>query len=59
LPDDFAADLAVRARDGKINTTVPVSVTGSLSENELSGKLNNGGYLLDIQTSDGDIQILR
>ncbi|MCI0614267.1 DUF4097 domain-containing protein [bacterium] len=59
LPDDFAADLSVRARDGKINTTVPVSVIGSLSENQLSGKLNGGGYLLDIKTSDGDIQILR
>ena len=59
LPDDFAADLSVRARDGKINTTVPVSVTGSLSENQLSGKMNGGDYLLDIHTSDGDIQILR
>ena len=59
LPDDFSADLAVRARDGKINTTVPVSVTGSLSENHLAGKLNGGGYLLDIQTSDGDIEIVR
>lgn len=59
LPNDFSANLSVRARDGKINTTVPVSVTGSLSENQLSGKLNSGGYLLDIQTSDGDIQILR
>jgi hypothetical protein len=59
LPDDFSADLSVRARDGRINTTVPVSVKGSLSENALSGKLNGGGYLLDIRTSDGDIEILR
>ena len=59
LPDDFAADLSVKARDGKINTTVPVTVTGSLSTNTLSGKMNGGGYLLDVHTSDGDIQILR
>lgn len=57
LPQEFQADLDLYTSDGTINTQLPIMVTGSFKSNRLSGKLNNGGNLLSIRTSDGDILI--
>jgi hypothetical protein len=57
LPDDFSADLDVSTADGHVETDHPVSVVGRLSTRRLTGKIRQGGHLLQIKTSDGDVAI--
>jgi DUF4097 and DUF4098 domain-containing protein YvlB len=57
LPDDFSADLQVSTGDGTVETNHPISVLGGLSSRRVSGKIREGGHLLRIKTSDGDIAI--
>jgi DUF4097 and DUF4098 domain-containing protein YvlB len=59
LPDDFAADLTVNSSDGEIYIEESVNIRGSLSKRGWEGKLNGGGRLLRIHSSDGDVRILR
>jgi len=57
LPENFSADLDLSTSDGHLQTDHPISVTGSLSGHHLNGKLGDGGYTLQIKTSDGNIAI--
>ncbi len=57
LPDDFSADLEVTTSDGRVETDHPVSVIGRLSSRHLMGKIRDGGHLLQIRTSDGNVAI--
>jgi DUF4097 and DUF4098 domain-containing protein YvlB len=57
LPEDFSADLEVSTGDGHVKTDHPVNVVGSLSSRRLTGKIRNGGYLLQIKSGDGNIEI--
>ena len=57
LPDDFAANLEIRANDGEITTQFPVTVP-KMSEGRFSGELNGGGPKLSIRSSDGDIRLM-
>jgi DUF4097 and DUF4098 domain-containing protein YvlB len=57
LPDGFAASLELTTADGRIDSEQPVTTEGLSSQSRLVGKLNNGGFKLRIQTSDGDISI--
>jgi len=57
LPNSFSAEVEMATSDGHINTQVPIAMTGSLSRSHITGKLNNGGHLLQIHTADGDISI--
>ncbi|MCI0413968.1 DUF4097 domain-containing protein [bacterium] len=57
LPDDFSADLEVSTGDGHVETDHPVSVVGSLSSRRLTGKIRDGGFLLQIKSGDGNIAI--
>ncbi|HSE42289.1 MAG TPA: DUF4097 family beta strand repeat-containing protein, partial [Acidobacteriota bacterium] len=59
LPDSIQADFDIRTGDGSIVTDLPISIVGSVSRNHLSGKINGGGSLVMLQTSDGDITISR
>jgi DUF4097 and DUF4098 domain-containing protein YvlB len=59
LPDSIQADFDIRTGDGSIVTDLPISIIGSVSRNHLSGKINGGGSLVMLQTSDGDITISR
>lgn len=59
LPDGFSADLDAHTGDGKISSDLPVSTTGQMRENELRGKLNNGGNTLELRSGDGSIHIRR
>lgn len=59
LPADFAADLDVHTGGGRIASDFPVTVLGSQSESTLRGKLNGGGQMLTIRTSDGSIHLQR
>jgi len=57
LPEGFAATLDASTSDGRIDSEQPITMEGSSSKNRLTGKLNNGGYRLRIQTGDGNINI--
>jgi hypothetical protein len=57
LPDDFNANVDISTSDGHVQTDHPVAVTGSLSTHHLIGKIREGGYILQIKTSDGDVAI--
>jgi DUF4097 and DUF4098 domain-containing protein YvlB len=57
IPDNFAADLDAHTGDGHINLDFPVSVSGSLSESRVRGKMNGGGGTLEINSGDGSIHI--
>jgi DUF4097 and DUF4098 domain-containing protein YvlB len=57
LPVGLAADLDARSGDGRVNVDLPVTVTGSVRENGIRGKLNGGGLPIEIRTGDGRINV--
>lgn len=57
LPEDFAAELDLRADDGSIRVDRPMTIEGRQSSHELSGRLNEGGHTLRIRTEDGSVRI--
>ena len=59
LPDGFGADLDARTGDGRIDVTLPVTVSGSLNRNSVRGKINGGGQTLEVRTGDGSVRIGR
>ncbi len=59
LPDDLAADLDVWTSDGHITLDLPVMVQGTQTRERVRGRLNGGGPLLEVHTSDGSVHISR
>jgi len=59
LPDRFAADLDIHTGDGHISSDLPVKLNGYRPDNELRGKLNEGGLPLVVHTNDGSIRLER
>jgi len=57
LPKDFAANVDLGTSDGHIKTEAPVMISGSVSANHITGKMNEGGHTLNIHTSDGSIEL--
>jgi hypothetical protein len=57
LPGNFAADLNLHTGDGHIQLGFPLTVSGSLRETDILGKLNGGGPTLTVHTGDGSIRI--
>jgi hypothetical protein len=57
LPPDFSADLDAHTGDGHVDIDFPVTVTGSMHENTVRGKMNGGGQLLELRTGDGNITV--
>jgi DUF4097 and DUF4098 domain-containing protein YvlB len=58
LPQDFSADLEARTENGQIKCDCPVTISGSVDRHRLTGKINSGGNLLKVQSSDGSINII-
>lgn len=59
LPDGLAADVDLHTGDGHIDLDMPVTTQGKLRQNEIHGKINGGGPLVTIHTSDGSIHLRR
>ncbi len=59
LPQDFTADLEAHTGDGRINVDLPVTTTGAVRNNDVRGKLNGGGYPLEVRSGDGSIRLGR
>ena len=55
--DDFSADFHIDTDDGRIDSQVPIVFKKINSNRTLSGKINEGGYLISIKTDDGDISL--
>ena len=58
LPKDINADLEAKTNNGKIYTEYPISMVGEISKKQITGKINNGGHLIYIETTNGGIEIL-
>jgi hypothetical protein len=59
IPENLSANISLHTSDGHIDVDVPLSVSGRLGTHDIQGKLNGGGELLDIHTSDGSIHVGR
>ncbi len=59
IVDALAADLDASSGDGHVTVDFPVTVSGSLRENSIRGKINGGGPSLQLRTGDGDIELRR
>ncbi|HXC96230.1 MAG TPA: DUF4097 family beta strand repeat-containing protein [Edaphobacter sp.] len=61
LPKGFPAELSVSTSDGSIQSTLPMIVNGYNSKehsgHNIRGKINGGGSLLTIHTSDGSVRL--
>lgn len=57
LPSNFSADLDAHTGDGRVRADFPITTNGALGENTMRGKMNGGGFLLQIQSGDGDLRI--
>ena len=57
VPASFSAELDLQTADGHIETQLPIAIVGSVSNDHIQGKMNSGGHVLQIHTSDGDISI--
>ena len=57
IPGDLAADLDAWTSDGHVAVNMPMMVEGSQARNRVRGKLNGGGGVLKIHTSDGSITV--
>jgi len=61
LPKDLAVNLDVSTSDGKIDCNLPLSLDGFHSsgggDHSVRGKLNAGGALFSIRTSDGTVHL--
>jgi DUF4097 and DUF4098 domain-containing protein YvlB len=61
LPKDLAANLDISTSDGKIDCNLPLTLDGfhskGGSDHSVRGKLNAGGPMLTIHTSDGTVHL--
>lgn len=61
LPHSLSADLDIHTSDGKIDCSLPLTMEGyhshGSSQHDIRGKLNAGGPLLVIHTSDGNVTV--
>jgi DUF4097 and DUF4098 domain-containing protein YvlB len=57
LPTAAAFDLHAHTSSGSITTSRPLTVEGTISRNDLRGKVGAGGYLLEVKTGSGNIRI--
>lgn len=57
IPDDTAALLDARTRDGRIHVELPITLEGRTDRRTLVGELNGGGPPLRVRTGDGSITL--
>jgi DUF4097 and DUF4098 domain-containing protein YvlB len=57
IPGDLAANVELHTNDGSITTNIPIAVEGSFGSHDIRGKMNGGGILLTVHTSDGSVTL--
>jgi hypothetical protein len=56
-PRDFAARFRIKTDDGDIESEMPLSFSKISSSRDLSGRMNQGGHTISIETEDGSINL--
>ncbi len=60
LPNGFPANLDIRTSDGSIRVDHPLTITeGKIADHHILGKLNGGGGLISLRSSDGSVSITK
>ncbi|RPI86822.1 MAG: hypothetical protein EHM41_07120 [Chloroflexi bacterium] len=59
IPEDSNFSLSLDAQMGKIDSEIPVMLSGSMSENHWEADMNEGGNKLTMKTNNGNIYILK
>lgn len=54
---NVAADLDARASGGGVSSDLPITIQGTMDDDELRGKINGGGPKLTLRTSGGGIRV--
>jgi DUF4097 and DUF4098 domain-containing protein YvlB len=57
LPADAAFDLDARSNSGGVDTSHPVTMTGSIEKHTVRGKVRGGGPLVEVTSASGGITI--
>jgi DUF4097 and DUF4098 domain-containing protein YvlB len=57
LPVNTSAEVDARTSGGSVSTDLPVTVQGAVKRSELVGKLGDGGHLIKLRTSAGNIRL--
>jgi hypothetical protein len=57
LPSAGGVDLDLRSNSGHIETSVPITITGSQSKREIKGQVRGGGPHVQVSTSSGGIVV--
>ena len=50
-------DIALQTSAGSITISIPIAVQGSFGHHDIHGKMNGGGNLLTVHTSDGSVTL--
>lgn len=59
IPEDSQLDISLETEFGEIQSEIPVTLSGTMSENSWQGTLNGGGSLLKAVTSNGNIYVVK
>jgi hypothetical protein len=59
LTDGANYDVTAHTSFGHVNSELPVTVSGTIGNDSLSGKIGNGGCELRLTDSNGGIEILK
>jgi hypothetical protein len=59
VPEGFGADLDAHTGDGRVTVDFPVTMSGSMREGTVRGKLNGGGSILTLHSGDGNLHLGR
>jgi DUF4097 and DUF4098 domain-containing protein YvlB len=57
IPETMNADIDLHTGDGRVTSEVPLTISGETGRSNVQGKLNAGGFMLRIHTSDGGIYL--
>ena len=57
LPSEYSADLEAQCKNGKVISEIPLTIEKQKSASVLRGNFNDGGPLLKLNASNGDITI--
>jgi len=57
LPADAAFDFRAHTGSGGITIDHPLTIQGTVSKSDLQGKVRGGGYLLEVRTGSGHIEV--
>ena len=55
--DDIKVDVDAKTSGGRVKTDFPVTIQGEIKKNQLQAKINDGGPLLHLRTSGGNINL--